>query len=143
MLSFCMPLPVNSSSDLAAARISPRHGFVHLAWKAHRFTSAEFRAALEQLLQALHASHTGKAFVDQRHMAPIAPADQEWVLRDWLPRAAQQAGYRYAAVLPSQEVYARLASANVVMRASGRPLYQWFEDEATAVAWLLSQGNPA
>ncbi len=73
-------------------------------------------------------------------MMPIPPPEQEWLLHEWLPRALRDGGYRYAAVLPSHEVFARLASTNVSMRVmTPYPVYRWFDNEGSALEWLRQQ----
>ncbi len=56
---------------------------------------------------------------------------------EWLPRAVNEHGYRYGAVLMATNVFARLAMNQFVLATRNLPhTYRTFETEETAVAWL-------
>lgn len=126
-------------SNAAGTVITRPDGYVHIRWHAGERRPADFQAALEHALRALLQQRTGKMLIDQRLMAAMSEEEQAWVSTNWLPRATE-AGYRYAAWLPSYNVMARLGAQQVVARVgNGRPTYQLCETEEEAAAWLLRQ----
>ena len=73
-------------------------------------------------------------------MRAFPTAEQQWIAREWLPRAATEGGYRFGAIVLSEDVFTRLATAYVTTSVQGLPLvYRTFTDEAAAVAWLCQQ----
>ena len=77
--------------------------------------------------------------VDQRDMQPYSPGEQTWMSTECLPRAVNESGYRYGAVLVAHNVFARLAMNQLAMSTRGLPhTYRMFESEAEAVSWLES-----
>ncbi|WP_303312627.1 hypothetical protein [Hymenobacter sp. BT730] len=133
-----MSLKLDYDHPAAELRTDPT-GFIRLTWKPHRRTLAEFQLVMEQFLRLLARQGTGLALIDQRQMPALIPAEQDWTLSDWLPRATRQAGYRYGAVLPADDVIARLATTNILMQAPDWPVYRLFAEELVAIDWLQRQ----
>lgn len=138
-----MPLlPVTSVAffENAAGRLVPDLlGFLRLTWQAGPTSSADRRVLLEQMLRWLKQNGTGKVLADQRLMTPFSPADQEWINTDWTPRAVQDGNYRFRAILIAENVFARLATAAVMMPRRDEIAYQLFDEEEAAIKWLLAQ----
>jgi hypothetical protein len=73
-------------------------------------------------------------------MSPFTPEEQGFVIQQWLPRTVKEGGYKFGAVLVAQNVFARLATATVIATVRDLAItYQFFEQEAEAVTWLLAQ----
>ncbi|MCC3154202.1 hypothetical protein Q3A66_04680 [Hymenobacter sp. BT770] len=118
-------------------------GFLRLEYRAGLREPVQFRALLTHAVQAMSRRRWEKMLVDQREMAPLSPSEQEWMATEWLPRAVQEGGYRYGAILIANNVFARLAMNQYVMASRGQShVYRTFETEETAVAWLLAQPKP-
>ncbi len=115
-------------------------GYLRLHYHPGPRTATDFRALLTHAANALRRTGYGRLLVDQRQMLPFAPAEQQWMIGEWLPHTVETAGYRYGAVLLAHDVFARLAMNRVVLATRQLPhTYHHFDDEAAALAWLLAQ----
>lgn len=73
------------------------------------------------MLPALRQYGWSRIFINQAQMTPFTPGEQQWIVREWLPRAVQS-GYRTGAVVVSAVVLVRLATAFVTTNIQGLPL---------------------
>ncbi len=116
--------------------------FLRLEYRGGARDVAQFRALLGHVSQALVRHGWSTILVDQREMSPYTATEQDWLSNEWLPRAVNECGYRFGAVLIAHDVFARLAMNQLVL--SSRSLahtYRTFDTEAAAVAWLESVGD--
>jgi hypothetical protein len=60
--------------------------------------TSESQDVLDAIIRALRAHHGSRWLLDGRKMKVIKQADQDWITRNWLPRAAA-AGLRLAAIV--------------------------------------------
>ncbi|GAB3842575.1 hypothetical protein [Hymenobacter jeollabukensis] len=115
-------------------------GFLRAHWSRGPRRLADTQALFEHMAQALREHGWGRILINQVEMPPFTTQEQEWVARHWLPRAVQQAGYRFGAVVVSPQVLTRLATAYITTSVQGLPLtYRSFDRDADAAAWLLEQ----
>jgi len=114
-------------------------GFARLTYHQGTRSEDELRALLGHTTRLIARRNDGRLLVDQRLMTPFTPAEQHFVVHEWLPLTILEGGYRFGAVVLAENVFARLATANVITAARDLPMtYQYFDTEAAAVAWLLS-----
>ncbi|HEX8330807.1 MAG TPA: hypothetical protein VF629_24965 [Hymenobacter sp.] len=114
--------------------------YLRLEYRSGPRELIQFRALLTHTAQALVRRGWDKVLVDQRHMAPYSPVEQDWMTNEWLPRAVNESRYRYGAVLVAHDVFARLAMNQFMMASRNLPhTYRTFETEETALAWLGNQ----
>ncbi|RZK15584.1 MAG: hypothetical protein EOO56_22535 [Hymenobacter sp.] len=115
-------------------------GYVRLEYTPGIREEAQFRALLTHARQALHRRGWGKMLINQEQMSGFNPSEESWIVNEWLPLAVKEDGYRYGALIVAHNVFARLATANLVLtsRQLGH-VYRNFEHDAEAVAWLLKQ----
>lgn len=101
---------------------------------------AQFRSMLTHLRQAMQRRGWSHVLINQQQMSPFTPAEESWMNNEWLPKAVQENGYRYGAVVVAHDVFARLAMNSLLTtsRKLGH-LYRNFEGENEAVNWLLQQ----
>ncbi|RTQ48542.1 hypothetical protein EJV47_16350 [Hymenobacter gummosus] len=127
----------------AAARLSEdAAGFVHLYWKAAPRTFGDTQVVFTHLAEVLRRRGWGRVLINQQVMLPFSVEEQRWIAEQWLPRAVQEAGYRFGAVVVARDVLTRLATAYVTTHVQGLPLvYRSFETEAEAEAWLGAQAG--
>jgi hypothetical protein len=117
-------------------------GYLRLEYRPGPREAVQFRALLTHTAQAMSRRQWNKMLVDQRDMAPFNPSEQDWMTNEWLPRAVQENGYRYGAILVARNVFARLATNQFVMASRNLShTYRTFETEDDAVAWLLKPGR--
>jgi hypothetical protein len=136
--------PVYFTNTAGQLREDPA-GFLRVDWSTQPRELRDTQALFEQIMRGLQHHHWCRILVNQVGMQPFSPAEQQWVAHEWLPRAVQEGGYRYGAVVVSHKVLVRLATAYVTTHLQGLPLvYRSFDDEAAAVQWLLTQpGSPS
>jgi hypothetical protein len=115
-------------------------GFLRTVWSPARRGPRDAQDLFAAMARALEAHGWSRILIDQRYMQPFSPEEQRWVAQQWLPQAVQRSGYRHGAVLISTNVMVRLATAYITTHVQGVPLvYQSFDADAAAVAWLLTQ----
>lgn len=115
-------------------------GYVRLDYTPGVREETQFRALLTHARQAMRRHSWNKMLINQQQMSAFTPTEERWMIHEWLPQAVQEDGYRYGAVIVAHNVFARLATANLVL--SSRQLghiYRNFEREEEAVVWLLAQ----
>jgi hypothetical protein len=117
-------------------------GYLRLEYRSGLREGVQFRALLTHTAQALSRRQWSKILVDQRDMAPFNPSEQDWMTNEWLPRAVQENGYRFGAILVAHNVFARLAMNQFMMASRNLPhTYRTFEAEEIAVDWLLAPAH--
>ena len=117
-------------------------GYLRLEYCTGPRETAQFRALLTHVAQALSWRRWEKLLIDQRLMVPFAPSEQQWMVTEWLPHAVNESGYRYGAILMAHDVFARLSMNELIF--GSRDLahtYRTFEVEEEAVAWLRSSSS--
>jgi hypothetical protein len=106
-------------------------------WSGAERTLADTQGLLTHLSSALQQHGWHKVLANQTQMPSFSPAEQQWISQEWLPRAVQEGGYRYGAIVVSTDTYARLATAFITTNVGGLPLrYRSFDDAAQAIVWL-------
>ena len=114
-------------------------GYIRLEYHPGPREAVPFRALLTHLSQALALRQWAKILVDQRAMVPLESSEMEWMATQWLPRAVNEQGYRYGAVLVAHNVFARLAMTQLVLATHNLPhVYRTFDSETEALDWLAS-----
>lgn len=116
-------------------------GYIRLQWLADSVGSTDVRTLFEHFLWVqVQADNSRHLLIDQRLARPFSEADREWLTHEWLPYCTQLLGFHYAAHILAQNVFTRLSSVAVMAKARSLHLnHQAFEDEATALTWLLQQ----
>lgn len=125
----------------AGRLLADAQGFVRLEWLPGSGDGAAVRAVFEQALVLLTSTGWSRMLINQQHLTPFTPEIVQWLLTDWFPRATGPGHYRWGAILSADNVFARLATTDMVGQARARHqmLYQYFEAEPAAISWLLSQ----
>ncbi|TGE28686.1 hypothetical protein [Hymenobacter metallicola] len=114
-------------------------GYARIDWNPVPIRSSSLRAVYEQVLQLLRTRGLSKVLTDHQMMPPIQPSDQEWLSHNWAPRAVQQAGYRFCAIVQAYDVLSQLSTQNIVRQLESVPLMiRYFEDNESAEKWLLN-----
>lgn len=97
---------------------------------------SDLQGLLAQLVRLLTQRGWDRVLADQRLMQPYTPEESEWIRGNWLTRGIV---FRGAILLP-QDVFARLASSQLVHEAKAASLsYRMFEEPAAAETWLLQR----
>jgi hypothetical protein len=98
---------------------------------------SELQALLIHTGHLLRRRQWHRLLGDQRRMAPFTAEESKWIVEYWLDPANQQPQGLYAAVLLAEDVFARLATTQLIHDAKAATLtYHFFENELAASAWL-------
>ncbi|RSK32550.1 hypothetical protein [Hymenobacter metallilatus] len=115
-------------------------GYVRLDWYPAKAPDAQVQALYLAASNTLRQYGLSGILTDHRHMPPLSPELQQWLVDTWTPQAVQACGYRRAAVVQSYNVFGRLATARVVMQLGSLPFtVHYFNNEAEAESWLLDE----
>ncbi|UOR05080.1 hypothetical protein MUN82_19350 [Hymenobacter aerilatus] len=126
--------------NVAGRLLADPAGFLRVVWSSQPRSPEDVPALFAHMTQALQHYGWSRILINQVAMRRFSPQEQEWVANEWLPHAVQKGGYRYGAVLVSPDVMTRLATAFITTKIQGLPLvYHSFDEETTAVDWLLRQ----
>jgi len=125
----------------AAGRVEEdTDGYVRLVYYPNPRQSLVWQGLLQHTKHLLTRQGLGLMLIDQRRMPPFSSADQNWLVEQWIPQAILEGGYRYGAIIQAEDAFARLSMETVRTQARNSPLtYRYFQDEQSAVAWLLAQ----
>lgn len=112
-------------------------GFARLIYQPGLRDPEAMSSLLGYVIRLLARRGDGCLLVDQRQMSPFTQAEQHFIIEQWLPRAVAEGGYRFGSVIMAHDAFARLATRTVTTAVRKMPMhYQYFEQEADAVAWL-------
>ena len=115
-------------------------GFMRSYWGPNVRTLADTQAFMRGLSQGMRRYGWPWVLINQVVMPAYTPEEQAWITQEWLPAAVREAGYRAGAIVLATNIYARLATAFVTTNVHGLPIrYRSFDEETTAIAWLLKQ----
>jgi hypothetical protein len=108
---------------------------VYVKWRAWA-NSAEYRAAHEVVILALHENQGSRNLIDSSDGRVVSGEDQKWLVDDWMPRAAA-AGRRWTAIVLPTSPLGRTIAENID-KQSPSPLstVQYFETVGDAAVWL-------
>ncbi|UOQ70805.1 hypothetical protein [Hymenobacter cellulosilyticus] len=138
--------PANASlyyhNELATV-VEHAHGYARIDWNPVPITSASLRAVYEQVLALLLSRRLCKVLTDHQMMPPLLPTEQQWLVETWAPRAIQEAGYRYCAIVQAYDVLNQQSTRQIVQRLTEKPLtVRYFEDDQAAEDWLCDTDTP-
>jgi hypothetical protein len=132
--------PLPTFENAAGRLLEDPAGYLRVWWSPRHRAPGEAQALFGHMAQALQRRGWHKILVVQTNMVAFTPPEQQWITREWLPYAVQQAGYRFGAVVVGTDVLTRLATAYITTHVQGLPLvYRSFEHEAEAAIWLQAQ----
>ena len=110
---------VTWNPDLRAVCLEPQ------AWA----NTSDAQAVLDSMIRALRAHHGSRWLLDGRKMKAAKRADQDWITKSWLPRAAA-AGLKLAAIVEPTSHTARVPDNGIDLR--------FFSTVEKAAEWLTS-----
>ncbi len=100
----------------------------------------EFREIAEGSLALIQQSGYSKILVDTRQTRIIQKESQQWIDRDWFPRATK-AGVRHMAFLTPADYFGKVSveATNQPAIRKGDITIQYFTNMASARRWLQAQ----
>jgi hypothetical protein len=115
----------------------PQVPCVVMEWNGYA-TSRQFRDANERVLDAVVRHRASKMLTDVRNFRLIHGEDQDWLNRDWIPRAID-AGMRVCALVTPVFYFNKVAVETVTQRLDpARLRVHFFENREAARRWLLT-----
>ncbi|UOQ66159.1 hypothetical protein [Hymenobacter volaticus] len=134
-------LPAIYFRNAAGQLLEDAAGFLRVSWSSNAYRPEEVRALFTHMAYALRRNNWSCILINQIGMRAFSQEEQQWVTQEWLPLAVQ-AGYRYGAVVVSEDVMVRLATAYITTQVNNLPLiYRSFITEPEALEWLLQQSS--
>lgn len=132
--------PVLYFENTAGAIWEDPDGFLRVYWSAHPREMEDTRGLFTHIMRGLTRYGWSRVLIRQTGMPAFTIAEQQWVAQQWLPMAVVEGGYRHGAVVVSEDVMVRLATAYVTTQVQGLPLvYRSFGTEEAAATWLRQQ----
>ena len=115
--------------------------FVGIEWRAY-VEGPTYREPLNLAIELMKEKKTSKMLSDMRRMKAVTQADQEWVNKDWLPRAIAAGSNCTAMVVPESAV--AMMSLNRIMGKVGKVVNTgetsaYFKSMEEAKQWLASK----
>jgi hypothetical protein len=108
---------------------------VYIDWRSWA-DPTEFGLLLEAGIRALAEHHGSRCLADCRNMKAVKPSDQEWIDRNWIPRA-HAAGLRRMAVIVPYSGISRMHVDDILGSIPGSELeVQYFGTVESATDWL-------
>jgi hypothetical protein len=103
----------------------------------------EYKGTLGKVIEALIQNRSKKLLSDTRKMRPIPQEDQEWLMKEWVPRAAK-AGLRHIGIVLPKTVLGQMSLQRIVQAGTGDKRFissdgtSYFESIEDARKWLRS-----
>ena len=109
---------------------------VIMEWEGYS-TSSEFREGTELMLNTLLKNNTYKVLADIRDMTLIGMEDQQWLEKDFLPRAISF-GFQVIAFIKPDYYFDKVAVESISYKVNQNKLMiNYFENEEEARGWLM------
>jgi SpoIIAA-like len=107
----------------------------HIEWQGWA-DPKEFAAANDAIITALRKHHSSRTLGDCRNIRVIRQSDQDWLTRDWVPRALE-AGLTRMALVIAKSGLAQMNVEDMLRRVPGTKLdVGYFATVEEATAWL-------
>lgn len=120
---------------VAVVTWDPAIGVAHIEWQGWA-NPTEFAAANDAIITALKRNRGTKSLGDCRNMKVIQQSDQDWVNREWFPKAIA-AGLTRMALVVAKSGLAQMIVEDLVSRVPGTKLdVGYFATIEEATTWL-------
>lgn len=111
---------------------------VWMEWKSY-VEGDDARHGLDAGLALFQRKHTSRWLADVRLLGPVRQVDQQWINRDWFPRAIA-AGLRFMATVVPKSAIARMSVKQIMSKVNDVDIVNSnFPDLEQARSWLRSQ----
>jgi hypothetical protein len=111
--------------------------WVYVKWKGWA-DGPEYRAAQEVVIVALRENHASRNLIDSKESRVVSDEDQEWLIKDWMPRAVA-AGRRWTAIVLPTSPLGRTIAENIDKHPRSKLTeVAHFETLEDAAAWLAT-----
>jgi hypothetical protein len=126
----------NNTQTVYNIYYEPETGFVIMQWRGYA-TSAQFREGTEIMLNTLIANKANKVLADIQDMLVIGMADQEWLQKQFIPRAINF-GFKALAMVKPKSYFNKVAVEAVSYKVDKAKLtINFFDGIEEAREWLV------
>lgn len=109
---------------------------VHTIWKDIFVQGEVLRIVLNDVITLLKARHTNAVLTDARKMRVIGDEDQEWIVKDWYPRAFAE-GFFIEAMLVTKGSFNDHTLQQIVKQYDRKEVaIRFFTNYHDAAEWL-------
>ena len=127
---------MNTLPEAYTISFDEQQGYVVMNWNGYA-TNRQFREGTELMLNVLIKHNASKVLGDIRDMVIIGMEDQQWLERDFLPRAIKF-GFKAFAILKPTAHFNRVAVESVSFKVDKEKLLiSFFDDIDEAKDWLV------
>jgi hypothetical protein len=115
---------------------------VHVEWRDFAY-GEEYRRVLDTILKVMTDHKTSKLLADSRRMKAAPQEDQDWLIKNWVPRS-EKAGLKHSAVVLPKSTLGQMTLQRLSQASSGSKRLvstdgaSYFETVEDAKKWLKS-----
>jgi hypothetical protein len=122
----------------AVGRLSEHiDAYAVVQYKPGKRVFSDFKTFLTHLEHLLNRRGWHKLLTDQRALSPFTDEERAWISKMWIHNTQSIRHETIAAILLPNDVFARLASNQIMHDArEGTLVYHVFQDEFAAATWL-------
>jgi len=132
------------NESYAWIKYNPEADALHLKWRGD-VTSEQYRTAMNMLVELMGTEQNGRVLNDDRLLTGIDKEDQQWAVKDWLPRAFE-AGYYALAVVQTKEFFKKNPADQIAASArffyEGKLNIRYFRNIREAQQWIVDVEQP-
>ncbi|WP_291722914.1 hypothetical protein [Bernardetia sp.] len=100
----------------------------------------ELRTFLNKIISFLEEKNTNKLIVDLTYRQTYTEEDQDWIDKDWFPRALKAGLTYFGYVLPT-DLFMQLSADEILVKQKGSVHVIPFGTLEKAIEWIKQQGE--
>lgn len=124
-------------NEAATIFVLPEKNLAVTKWKGFASTE-ELRSLLAEALNLLDNYIIHYWLNDNRLMKVVRPADQEFVVNEWLPKYLQKCQVKKSVTIESEDIFSKMSSDNMLRKADKMIPFDMatYKTYKQAIAWL-------
>lgn len=124
-------------NDAAIIFVLPEKNLAVTKWKGFASTE-ELRKLLDEALNLLENYTIHYWLNDNRLMKVVRPADQEFVVNEWLPKYLQKSVIKKSVTIESEDIFSKMSSESMLRQADKMIPFDMatFKTYKEAISWL-------
>lgn len=124
-------------NEAATIFVLPEKKLAVTKWKGFASTD-ELRTLLDEALNLIDNYTIHYWLNDNRFMKVVRPADQEFVVNEWLPKYLQKAEIKKSVTIESEDIFSKMSSESILRKADKMIHFDMatFTTYPEAIAWL-------
>ena len=127
---------IQFQNESVVVRLELNTTAIFLTWKGF-VPRREYREGLEASLEIAKKHKIKNWISDISLLEGISVKDQEWVGREWLPKAVSAGCYQNQAVIVAKDIFEQVSALNILTSFQNQPIVlQHFTNLRDARKWL-------